>query len=64
MRKASEAAIKDIDNILSRVDGERLAEPNALGTVPVEAPASGILALAASDSVAAVLEDQPISLVP
>jgi hypothetical protein len=64
MRKASEAAIKDIDNILSQVDGERLAEPNALGTVPVEAPPSGILALAASDSVAAVLEDQAISLVP
>jgi hypothetical protein len=35
---------------------------NALGSIPVETTARGIAALAASEHVKAILEDQPISL--
>ncbi len=62
-RKSAEQALTDIDTILKRHDGRRLARrPNALGSMPVETTAAGIKALASSRWVQAVLEDQPISL--
>ena len=62
-KKSAERALTDIDKILKRHDGRRLARrPNALGSMPVETTAAGIKALARSRSVQAVLEDQPIRL--
>jgi len=63
MHKSAELALIEIDGILERYDGKRLAPSvNALGSVPVEATATGIIALAASDHVKVILEDQPLSL--
>jgi len=63
IRKSAEPALVDIDGILERFDGKRLAtNVDALGCIPVETTAAGITALAASDHVKAILEDQPISL--
>ncbi|HEX6861229.1 MAG TPA: hypothetical protein VF414_00345 [Thermoanaerobaculia bacterium] len=63
VREAAEAALPDLDRILERHQGRRLADhADALGCVPVEATADGISALAASEHVKAILEDQPISL--
>ena len=62
-KKSAERALTDIDKILKRHDGRRLARrPNALGSMPVETTAAGIKDLARSRSVQAVLEDQPIRL--
>lgn len=62
-RKSAERALTDIDTILQRHDGRRLARrPNALGSMPVETTAAGIKALASSRWVQAILEDQPINL--
>lgn len=64
VRRSAEQALPAIDEILARFDGKRLAaEVNALGVVPVEITATGINALAASEYVAAILEDQALSLV-
>jgi hypothetical protein len=63
VRKAAEPALIDIDRILERFDGKRLAvDVDALGCIPVETTATGITELAASGRVKAVLEDQSISL--
>jgi len=63
MRKSAEPALDEIDRVLSHFGGKRLASSvNALGYVPVEATPDGITALAKLDSVKAILEDQPISL--
>lgn len=63
VRDAAEAALPDLDRILERHQGRRLADhADALGCVPVEATADGISALAQSEHVKAILEDQPISL--
>jgi len=62
VREAAEQALRDVDGILRRFDGRRLAEgPSVLGAIPVETTAAGIRGLAASDWVQAVLEDQPIA---
>jgi hypothetical protein len=62
-RKSAERALPDIDSILKRHDGRRLARrPNALGSMPVETTAAGIKALASSRWVKAIVEDQPIHL--
>jgi hypothetical protein len=62
-RKSAERALTDIDSILKRHDGRRLARrPNALGSMPVETTAAGIKALASSRWVQAILEDQPIRM--
>lgn len=62
-RKSAERALTDIDKILERHEGRRLARrPNALGSMPVETTAAGIKALASSRWVQAILEDQPIRL--
>jgi hypothetical protein len=68
-RNAAMAAVREsgaenllaVDAILRRFGGERLADrPNVLGAVPVEITAAGVHALAASEAVKAVLEDQAI----
>jgi hypothetical protein len=65
IRRTAGAALSDIDEILSRFDGKRLAEQvSALGSIPVETTAEGIRALAESEHVKAILEDQAISSLP
>ena len=64
VREAADAALPDLDRILERHHGRRLADhADALGCVPVEATADGISALAESEHVRAILEDQSISLI-
>jgi hypothetical protein len=62
LRQSSEPALTEIDDILTHYSGKRLAASvNTLGIVPVETTAAGIHALAASDQVKAILEDQAVS---
>src|SRR5689334_22584034 len=61
LRQSTAQTLGELDNILTRFDGKRLAEVNALGSVPVEIAAAGIPELAASAHVKAILEDQPIA---
>jgi len=62
IRETADAALPDLDGMLQRFAGRRLAaHADALGCVPVETTARGILALAALDHVRAILEDQPVS---
>jgi hypothetical protein len=59
--RSAEAALPEIDQILKRFDGHRLAErPNAVGAIPVETTADGVIALAEADCVKTILEDQNI----
>jgi hypothetical protein len=59
--QAAEAALPEIDQILERFDGHRLAEhPNAVGAIPVETTVGGVIALADADCVKTILEDQRI----
>lgn len=63
IQTAAASALEELDRILGQHDGKRLAEsPNALGCIPIEATRQGVLAVAESELVEAVLEDQPISL--
>jgi hypothetical protein len=63
VRDSAGEVLKYIDEILDRFNGHRLAaKPNALGYIAVETTPAGIRALANSEHVRAVLEDQPISL--
>src|SRR5258708_1905782 len=65
VRPATQAALPDIDEILHRFDGRRLKESSdALGSIPVETTPAGVRALAASDHVKTILEDQPIFSLP
>jgi beta-phosphoglucomutase-like phosphatase (HAD superfamily) len=62
IRESAQSALPAIDEILERFNGKRLATGvNALGAIAVETTASGITALAASELVKAILEDQTIS---
>jgi hypothetical protein len=64
VRHAADAALPDLDEILQHFDGRRLAaQADALGCVLVEATPKAIAALADSEHVKAIFEDQPISLV-
>jgi hypothetical protein len=59
--REAEAALPEIDQILERFDGHRLAEhPNAVGAIPVETTVKGVIALAGADCVKTILEDQNI----
>jgi hypothetical protein len=59
--QAAEAALPEIDQILERFDGHRLAEhPSAVGAIPVETTVGGVIALARADCVKTILEDQNI----
>jgi len=61
IRKTAGAALPSIDRILKRHHGRRLSDDvGALGNIVVEAPPDGIRALAASEHVKAVLEDQSV----
>ena len=63
VRKSAEVALPEIDEILRRFGGRRLTdEVDALGTISVEATGAGLSALAGSDHVSVILEDQPVSL--
>jgi hypothetical protein len=63
VREASEPGLREIDKILERHKGTRLAShADALGSIPVETTPAGFSALAGSDHVKAILEDQPMSL--
>ena len=63
LRNHGEQVLPEIDSVLARFSGRRLADQvNALGSLPVETTAAGIRALAESDRVKAILEDQPVSL--
>jgi hypothetical protein len=60
-RQAARAALPDIDRILKIYGGSRLSEDvDALGSLTVETTAEGVRALADSEHVKAILEDQPI----
>ena len=61
IRKSAEEALGDFDYILERFSGQRLAKrPDALGSISIETTAAGIHALAESEWVKAILEDQKI----
>jgi hypothetical protein len=61
VRKTGMQALGNIEEILSRFDGRLLTDyPDALGSIHVETTTSGIKALAESDWVKAIIEDQKI----
>ena len=61
LRYSAQASFATIDAILQRLGGSRLShQPTALGTITVETNPAGIFALAATDEVQAILEDQPL----
>ena len=61
VRKAAEEALGTLDSIIKYFDGQLLVEhPDLLGSIPVEITAAGVKALATSDAVKAVIEDQAI----
>ena len=63
IRSSAGQALVEVDDILERFDGQRSADsPDALGSIPIETTAAGIKALASSEWVKALLEDQPIQL--
>lgn len=63
VRQAGAGALDSLDEILAGHDGKRLAAgAGSLGTVPIETTVAGILALAESDQVKAILEDQKVTL--
>jgi hypothetical protein len=62
VQSGAETALPHIDEILGRFRGKRLdSKPTSLGSVLVETTRAGIAALAASDYVTAILENQQIS---
>lgn len=62
VRKSATDAMRHIDGILELHSGKLLTEtPDALGSILVETTADGIIALADSEYVKTILEDQPIS---
>src|SRR5258708_6120649 len=63
VRSSAGTALQEIDEILARHGGSRLAQANALGTVSIETTPAGLRELATSDHVKAIIEDQPIALV-
>ncbi|MEC4812411.1 MAG: hypothetical protein SAK29_03915 [Scytonema sp. PMC 1069.18] len=61
VRNSAKQALGYIRRILQDFGGHELAEsPDALGSIPVEISAAGVKALAESDAVKAVLEEQEI----
>ena len=61
VRQASRSSLPNIDQILAQHSGKRLSEEvDALGSIAVESTAEGIKALAASEHVKAIFEDQEI----
>ncbi|ARV60922.1 hypothetical protein BZZ01_21940 [Nostocales cyanobacterium HT-58-2] len=61
IRNSAKQALDYIGKILQDFGGTQLADsPDALGSIPVEISAAGVEALAASDAVQAVVEEQEI----
>jgi hypothetical protein len=55
-------AVEDVDRILEKYGGARRdAGPNALGALAIETTANGISALASSEWVNSIVEDQSIT---
>ena len=64
VRESAQESLGEIDVILDRHGGRRISKsPTALGSIVVESNAAGLMALAASDLVKTILEDQPVSLI-
>jgi len=62
VKEAAESHLPAIDRILRRYHGRRLSpHVDALGCVPVEVTPAGIEALAGSEHVRAIFEDQAIT---
>lgn len=61
IRNSAKQALSYIHKILQDFGGRQLADsPDALGCIPVEISAAGVEALAESDAVKAVVEEQEI----
>ena len=61
IRKVSAEGLKEIEAILARFGGRKLAEStSALGSLPFESTAAGVQALANLPQVTAILEDQKL----
>ncbi|MDJ0901410.1 MAG: hypothetical protein QNJ55_21640 [Xenococcus sp. MO_188.B8] len=61
MQQSVQQAAQEIDRIIQDYGGKKLAkQPNILGTIPIEITPPGIQALALSDSVKAIIENQKI----
>lgn len=61
LQAAAESALSEIDQVLARFGGRRLADSvNALGSLPVETTPAGIRALADTSGVQAILENQRV----
>ena len=62
IRKEAKQALSDIDSILEHFGGQRLSDsPDSLGSISIEATPDGIKALAESEWVNVILEDQKLS---
>jgi hypothetical protein len=61
IRNSAKQALDYIHKIIQDFGGKQLADsPDALGSIPVEISAAGVEALAESDAVKAVVEEQEI----
>ncbi len=61
IRKVSAESLKEIEAILARFGGRKLAEStSALGSLPFESTTAGVQALANLPQVTAILEDQKL----
>ena len=61
VQRAAEQQLNSIRNIIEKHQGKLLAErPNVLGTIPLEITVAGIYALAQSDAVKLIVENQGI----
>ena len=61
VRESAAAALDEVDAILTAHEGRRIeSEPSALGYVTVETTPTGIRALAQSEQIRAILEDQVV----
>ncbi|MEB3192334.1 MAG: hypothetical protein VKL42_18485, partial [Snowella sp.] len=61
VRNSASQALANITNILQKFEGKTLTEqPDLLGSIPIEITAPGVTALAQSNAVKTIIEDQPI----
>jgi hypothetical protein len=63
IQRAAGGSLAEVDRLLESSGGRRLASaPDLFGSIPVEAPAAALLALAGSEHVRAIVEDQHLTL--
>jgi len=61
VQKSAQQSLANIDGIIQRFAGRSLVDhPDLLGSIPIEITAAGVNALAQSQSVKAIIEDQSI----